>query len=692
MKRSGVRAAVAIVLTLIIAGVAGLELNDVLATDDSFETQIRKLESYWPSRRRAAATELARYTGDADKVVPALVEVLPLGDSDTDVRLNALESLNSYGEKARAAGPAARQMATRDPDPKIRQAAAALLGLIKDQDAVPILVAAVDDRDSAVRVEAIRSLARFGRGIATGPLVDKVISALGPEQPTEVREVGLEALDLIAQDHEGAARAIVGVAAKDSSPEIRFAAVGSIQKPIFEFQVPALIAALDDPSPRVRVVAGTNLARIGMSDDRTVPALCHAALTADDATREGIGMNLDLLVLDTPTDKTPDEVLTRRLQTAVREFQAVLETRKAGAREHVLNVLGNLIALYQSTGRPVLLEPARAAVGAVLARLSDETEEVPLRIHALNQWTVIQIGRIALSRRAALRSASPEHEDELHATSLWIAASCRALKSAAPEVRSRAGAALLDHFNDGDIDASIREAWRKAVPSLAEATKSDDAKMRFGALTILTLLGPEAGEALSALRSLADHTPDAELKSATEGAIKSISSIDDLKSNDPAVRIAAAVTLGRLGWRATSALPALIVTLKDPETKVRAAAVNALQALGPVSRTAVAPLAAALADEADAGLRAAIPQALDAIAPGTPPVLDAHLNALRDREPAVRKSGASFKTVPADDSLVSALASALGDSDDDVRKQGRGESVGDRFREPGGRSRAPQGA
>ena len=670
MKRSGVRVALAIVIILIIAGVAGLELKDAVATDDSFETQIRKLESYWPSRRRAAATELARYSGDADKVVPSLVKAL--GDSDTNVRLNALESLKSYGEKSKTAGPAARQMVTHDPDQTVRREAAALLGLIKDQDAVPLLVATLDDRNPAVRVEAIRSLGMFGRGIASGPLVDKMIWGLGPAQPVEVREVSLEALDSLAQRQERAARAIADVAAKDPSPDIRYRAVSYIRKPIFAFQVPALVAALDDPSPRVRLIAGNNLAAIGLSDDRVAPALCHAALTGDDATREGIGTSLDLLVLDRPADKTPDKLLTQRLETAVREFQTVLETRNAVAREHVINVLGKLIALYQSSGKPALLEPARAAVVAVLARLEDEKEEVPLRILALNQWTAIQLGRLVSSRRAASRPANLALTDELHAASLWMAAACRALKSSEADVRSRAGKILLDELKEADAVTSMREAWRKSVPLLAEVTRSEDATMRFGALEILTLLGPEAREALPALSSLAGHSPDPALKSAAERAIKSISSIDNLKAGDPAVRIAAAETLGQLGWRAMAALPSLFITLKDPESKVRAAAVNAVQALGKASGTAVAPLADALANETDPGVSTAILQALDAIAPGTPAVLDAHLMALRDRKPAVRKAGASFKTVPTDDSLVSALATALGDADDAVRKQAAG--------------------
>jgi HEAT repeat protein len=50
-------------------------------------------------------------------------------------------------------------------------------------------------------------------------------------------------------------------------------------------------------------------------------------------------------------------------------------------------------------------------------------------------------------------------------------------------------------------------------------------------------------------------------------------------------------------------------------------------------------------------------------------VLDAHLNALRDPDPAVRKAGASFQKVPADDSVVSALETALGDPSDEVRNK-----------------------
>ena len=190
--------------------------------------------------------------------------------------------------------------------------------------------------------------------------------------------------------------------------------------------------------------------------------------------------------------------------------------------------------------------------------------------------------------------------------------------------------------------------------------------MRLRALTILGLLGPEAGEALATVGSLMSSTKDVALRSAAGAALKSISCVSDLTDNDPAVRVAASKTIGRLGWRTTSALPALIHNLSDPDPKVRIAAIDAVGALGKVSEAAVQPLATTLPSEAEAPIRAAIVRALEAIGPGSRSVLDAHVIALRDPDPAVR-GGAIFSKVPSDDSLVSALVTTLGDPSEDVR-------------------------
>ena len=193
------------------------------------------------------------------------------------------------------------------------------------------------------------------------------------------------------------------------------------------------------------------------------------------------------------------------------------------------------------------------------------------------------------SKAAASGPGDNARKEELHATASWIAALGKLLKDPASEIRTRAVEILVDSFKDPLADASFREAWRKLVPTVAEATRSEDPRVRNGALTILAMLGPEAGQALASLRSLAHDTQDSAVRAAAEAAIKSISSIDDLKAKDPAARIAACEGLGRLGWRATPALPALIDAAQGPEVKVRLAAVGALRALGSADGAMVAP-------------------------------------------------------------------------------------------------------
>ena len=139
------------------------ELKSSFWPDNTSEASIIGLQSYWPSSRRTAASSLSQYAAEADKVVPALVKAL--SDSDKEVRLNAMASLKAFGESPKAAGPTLKAMLEHDQDNNIRKEAASLLGSIKDQAAIPSLIAALDDQDSGVRLEATRALGRYGSGL-----------------------------------------------------------------------------------------------------------------------------------------------------------------------------------------------------------------------------------------------------------------------------------------------------------------------------------------------------------------------------------------------------------------------------------------------------------------------------------------------------------------------------------------------
>ena len=190
---------------------------------------------------------LARFPGEAEKVVPALVKALD--DPDAEVRHGALNSLMAFGEQARPAAPKLRDLLNHGPDPETRQQSAALLGQIRDQEAVPALTACLDDPDEALQMAAARALGRFGAGVSTKPLVDKLMAMLIGNHSVELRDASLDALNSIAADEARVGRAKADILARDPSLVLRLKAVGYMRKPTFDFVIPALVAPSTTPTP-----------------------------------------------------------------------------------------------------------------------------------------------------------------------------------------------------------------------------------------------------------------------------------------------------------------------------------------------------------------------------------------------------------------------------------------------------------
>jgi len=666
MNWSKLRTVLLVLLLVALCGAAFFTIRESQWPDPSLEAQIQRLQSVWASRRREAAADLAQFTSEADRVVPELLKALH--DPDRTTRANALASLQAMGSLPADAAPVLVDVFQHDPDSKIRQEAAPLLALSKDQSAAVALGKAIDDPDPGVRLAAINALSLQGTLTRSGQAIDKLIALLDEKQPEEVRLATLQTLGSIAREQEHVARVMTEVLAKDPSPTVRNSAAMLTKLTKFGFELPALIAALDDPSPQVRLTAGAGVAVFGLSDDRTVPALCRAARHADEMTRESIGVNIGMLRFDAPPDGSSMEQATRRFLTAVQELTSLLENKESAGRDDTVIVLSRVAASYQQSSSPALLKPARQAIQAVRARVLDENEDPPLRLHAMNHlWSAVQpFNTPPLSGRRSLPPALPPGE-QLHPRAYWLATLAMSLKSPSEPIRDRAVEILQDSMRNPRAEDWYRDAWRGIVPNLAEATASKDGKVRGGALAILSWLGPEAVDALGTLKTLARDSQDSALRLVAEGAIRSISVKEGLTAKDPATRIAAAETFGRLGWRAGPALPALIAAFKDPDARVRLAVISSMRSLGHASEPAMTTLATALPDETSVAARVAIIEALETVAPGARPVIDAHLKALHDPDPQVRKAAAAFQKVPADDSLIAALETALGDADDQVR-------------------------
>ncbi|APW61461.1 HEAT repeat domain-containing protein [Paludisphaera borealis] len=621
----------------------------------SFESQIQGMESWWASTRRTAAAGLAQFTHKKAEAVPALVKALD--DGDEEVRRNALASLQAFGSAAKPSIPKLLDLSNRDPSPAVRREALAVLAGLKAAEAGPLLITALGDPDPRTRAEAARGLGLLGSKEATPEAIEALVGLLASSQADSVRIAAVEALQAAAHDKEEVNRQLVEVVlASDPSAAVRAQVMAGLRTATYKDRVAAIIEGLDDSSPQVRLMAGGHLARIGVDDDRAIPALCQAAAKADEATDEGMAANLEQVTLQPIDSKPDDETLARRFSAVARELKAVVESKRGVSRGAALNLLSRIIATYKKTPKSYLAGPVKLGVETILERVADETEDMPFRLQAINQWTTIVAG-----------ASAAEPNETLQPSAVWLVRLAELLKSPAEPIRARAGEILVDASSKNLPDVSIRGVWKRTVPLLVEALKSDDPKTAAAALSVLQNLGPEAAASLDAVRALAaaDHGP---LAPAAGQAVKRIGALEDLKSKDPAVRIAAAEILGDLAWRSAPALPSLIEALKDADPKVRRAVAAALGKLGGEAGSALDPLKAQFHSETVAQVKAAALGALDRIAPQDQATIDAHLDALRDADSGVRLAGATFPNPPPTDAVVQALATALGDKTLEVGK------------------------
>ncbi len=173
-------------------------------------------------------------------------------------------------------------MALRHRDAAVQYEAAEALGISRDPAAIPALIAALTgDRYSGVRWKAAEALARIG-----APAVDPLIQALG-HQDEDARWKAAIALGEIG-DPRAIAPLISLLGDEDRFVQSRAAyALGQMGSPA----LPALIAALEDPSPHIRRGAALALGRIG--DPGALSPLLEALHDGDESVRaavlEGLG-------------------------------------------------------------------------------------------------------------------------------------------------------------------------------------------------------------------------------------------------------------------------------------------------------------------------------------------------------------------------------------------------------------------
>jgi len=193
-------------------------------------------------------------------VLPGLVEAVKSGNAT--VRLAALEALEIYGTKGRAAASAVEDLLT-DGNAFVRWSAARTLGRIGSAHppaTVERLARLLDDPDGDVRYAAAEAIGAFGTDarIAVPHLTKALASDDAPLQ-TSV----LNALAVIGPDAAPAVPALVKTLQAREARVRRLvpgalAALGSHA----QSALPALQAALHDPDPEVRQAAAAAILRI----------------------------------------------------------------------------------------------------------------------------------------------------------------------------------------------------------------------------------------------------------------------------------------------------------------------------------------------------------------------------------------------------------------------------------------------
>lgn len=197
----------------------------------------------------APLPKVEEFTPEAVDNFPKLVA--SLSDRDAQIRITACFALRQYGE--RAVDPLIRSL--RDPDLKVRAAAAESLGEIADQRAKLHLLELLKDDEPDVRVASI---------LALSYLHDVEIIAILIEQLSDshfrVVNAAIEALVRIGVPAQPAlARAL-----DNSSISIRTNAVVALGKMDDPDVIPVLLKYLDDPVEEMRTAVARALARIGL--------------------------------------------------------------------------------------------------------------------------------------------------------------------------------------------------------------------------------------------------------------------------------------------------------------------------------------------------------------------------------------------------------------------------------------------
>jgi HEAT repeat protein len=477
------------------------------------------------SERLQAAYELSLKDVAAELAIPALIEAL--NDRDEDIRWAAAYSLGCRGAES-APAVAALVRLCKDPSIRLRRGAVDTLGLIRSGAAVPGLVAALKDPDETVRLVAAQALGTIGPGAAAATAalvavaldtpdarlraqafaslnqigaaardaVPTLIRALGrtDSTPAEVRWSILKALRAVAPDDAESVRARLD-ALHDADEGVRAAAAGSLDTPISDRVVAALIEALHSDAAHA---AAESLGRMGLDHPAIVPALCQAT-GASPGSRIGLG---SLLIWFNPPKHDP-AAYRDAIRRAVPALCQAVATPDRWDRNECIWVLSALLVWAQECPDPEVRAALPPGVHAILRGLDDG--DPMTRVNALQHLWRVRLQRPAIVR--AVVGLIDRGEQPV-------------------DVRRNVLHCLEHQLREPDPADELRVLWGPALSCLIRFLDDSDDPSRRSAVRILMRLGPRARPALGRLRRLASEEAVADIRAEAESAVPAITTPD----------------------------------------------------------------------------------------------------------------------------------------------------------------------
>ena len=421
--------------------------------------------------------------------------IAELGDRDWQVRRAAAESLGDASAADKQA-IAALTSALGDPDSRVRRSAADALGQIGDKAyrSLPQLIGVYDDVDPSVVAAGARATGRMGKRAsrAVGEL-----TALLDHDDARVREAASISLGNIGTRAKKSAHDL-NARLRDEDPAVRAAAARSLGQVDARSQqsVTDLIRILDDEDDVVRNAASDALVGIGKA---AVPALVRALGNGDPIFLQAVVDTLGrigpvavaalekTLRADHESEMARGYAAMALAQIADREEDVVpalveaLEYEVAGVRMSAAEALGH-------AG-----QAARAAVPALIDRVTDPREDLLVREFAISALAKIDPGNAAVEE--ALVYTISDGNPRIYEAAVRALMKIRAWQEGAPDVNAEVER-LIRELDSGSVAAAealglIGDEAEAAVPALIRALEGDDPGLRNAALIALKRIGPQ---------------------------------------------------------------------------------------------------------------------------------------------------------------------------------------------------------